>query len=50
MPQELLGLRDRRLGTLMPDQAPARPPARGFVGLLAGSESAFEEVPALCPH
>jgi hypothetical protein len=48
--QELLGLRERRLGALArPDQAPpASAPARGFLYLLAGCDCAFEAVRYAC--
>jgi hypothetical protein len=44
MLEEVLELRDRRVGSLILDRLPGAAPGRGFLSLLAESSSAFEEV------
>ena len=47
MLQEVVGLRDRRVGTLVADCLPASAPGQAFLQLLAQTPHAFEQVD--CP-
>ena len=44
MLQEVVGLRDRRVGTLVTDRLPASAPGQAFLELLAQMPNAFEQV------
>ena len=44
MLQEVVGLRDRHVGTLVTDLLPASAPAQAFLGLLQQAQDAFEQV------
>ena len=44
MLQEVVGLRDRRVGTLVADRAPATAPRQAFLQLLPQTPHAFEQV------
>lgn len=44
MLQEVVGLRDRRVGTLVDDRLPASASGRAFLELLAQTSHAFEQV------
>lgn len=44
MLQEVVGLRDRRVGTLVTDRLPASAPGQAFLVLLQQAQNAFEQV------
>lgn len=48
MLEEVLELRDKRVGSLILDRLPNAAPGRGFLALLAESSTAFEEVRCPC--
>ena len=43
MLQEVVGLRDRRVGTLITDRPPASAPGQAFLQLLQQAQDAFEQ-------
>ena len=44
MLQEVVDLRDRRVGSLVTDRLPASAPGQAFLGLLQQAQDAFEQV------
>ncbi len=44
MLQEVMDLRDRRVGSLVTDRLPASAPGQAFLGLLQQAQDAFEQV------
>ncbi len=47
--EEVVDLRDKRVGSLIHDRLPGTPAGRGFLSLLGGSSQVFETVSTYLP-